>query len=68
MPNFGPLNFFASFSGMYMSSIRILVGKAKQLPAIESSSIGTLTLTSHAAVGKPSWMIAFLVPFGAGIS
>ena len=45
-----------------------MVGKAKQLPAIESSSIGTLTLTSQAAVGKPSWMTAFLVPFGAGIS
>jgi len=51
-----------------MSSNRILVGNAKQLPAIDSNIIGTLTLTSHAAVGKPSWMMAFFVPLGAGIS
>ena len=51
-----------------MSNSRMLVGKAKQLPAIESSNIGTLVLVSQAAVEKPIWMTAFLVPCGAGIS
>ena len=30
--------------------------------------MGTFTLTSTQRFGKPSWMMAFFVPFGAGIS
>ncbi len=68
MPNLGPLNFSATVLGMYTSSMRTLLQKAKMLPEIDSSIIGTFTFSSQAAIGKASCTMALRVPLGAGIS